>query len=92
MYFLDKSMNVDKLKEYENLCLVADSTQVRLVLIEQMMSGKLSLEDAQNELELIIKEAHAKGLFLRRDFFKKRFPDEEKMKVLRQTVSSYKEI
>lgn len=57
--------------------LVADSKQVRLALLEKVSAGLSSMEEVQEELKLIQKQANSIGLYTREDFYKKNGVDIE---------------
>lgn len=72
-------INKNLLKEYEKKGLVADSQALRMSLIDEIFKNKATLQQTQQKLKDIIKTAHAKGLYVREDFFKKSLPDEQVM-------------
>lgn len=72
-------MDHKKCTEMENLGLVADSKEVRLMLVARLQSGECTLEAMQAELKKIKRTAHKKGLYLREDFAKRVIYDEQIM-------------
>jgi plasmid replication initiation protein len=64
----------------ENNNMIADSSEVRTQLLEQVNDGRLTLEQAQKQLKQIQKTAHEKGLYTRDDIISKRWIDFETAK------------
>lgn len=58
-----------QLKKAEKEGLVADSLEVRKALLEQVESGKITLQQAQKELKRIQRQAKAQGKLTRNSFF-----------------------
>lgn len=50
---------------------IADNDAVRTRLVERMRAGELTLEQVQNELKRIQREAKAAGRPVRADYFKR---------------------
>lgn len=59
-----------ELKIAEEKGLVADSLQVRIKLLEEVKNGEKTLEEMQEKLKKIQKEAHKNYMYERNDFFK----------------------
>lgn len=68
--------------------MIADSSEVRTQLLEQVNDGRLTLQQAQKQLKRIQKTAHEKGLYTRDDIISKRWIDFEtaKAKVIHKNM------
>lgn len=71
-YFLPEDLIVAETKG-----LVADSTQIRLALVDKVSKGLITMDQMQAELKIIQKQAHGIGLYNREDFYKKNGVDLE---------------
>lgn len=71
--------NKHLLEESEKKGLVADSLEVRRLLIKQVHEGKISFSDAQDEIKKIKRTAHSLGLYKREDFYKSNLVSLEKI-------------
>lgn len=65
-----KAKYKEELKIAEEKGLVADSLQVRIKLLEEVKNGEKTLEEMQEKLKKIQKEAHKNCMYERNDFFK----------------------
>ena len=63
---LDKRRNV---KDCESKGIVADSTDVRMALMEQVRTGEKTLEEVQKELKKIKRNAKKNGLITKNQAF-----------------------